>query len=65
MILFLTFFSILLIYFNNCLSVSFIGGSFFEAKDIAKLNNCDAYIIKQILHDWNDENSLIILQNIK
>lgn len=38
-----------------------IGGSFFEA--IPK--DADAYILKQIIHDWDDDQSLAILRNVR
>ena len=41
--------------------IEFIGGNFF--KDV--LPQADLYILKQILHDWNDERCLQILRNIR
>lgn len=38
-----------------------IGGSFFES--IPK--GADAYILKQIIHDWDDDQSLAILRNVR
>jgi hypothetical protein len=40
--------------------VEIIGGNFFETVP----PNGDAYLLKFILHDWNDEQSLVILKNI-
>jgi len=37
-----------------------VGGSFFEAVP----SNADAYIMKHIIHDWDDDRSLTILRNI-
>jgi hypothetical protein len=37
-----------------------IGGDFFQSVP----TGADAYILKMILHDWNDEQSLTILKNI-
>jgi len=36
-------------------------GNFFEKID----GNCDLYILKRILHDWNDEDCINILSNCK
>jgi hypothetical protein len=41
--------------------VKMIGGSFFEAVPAG----ADAYILKHIIHDWDDERALAILQNIR
>jgi hypothetical protein len=38
-----------------------IGGSFFEAVPAG----ADAYILKHIIHDWDDERALAILKNIR
>ncbi|MEV0251476.1 methyltransferase [Nocardia sp. NPDC050712] len=38
-----------------------IGGDFFESVPAGG----DAYVMKYILHDWNDEKSLLILRNIR
>lgn len=40
-----------------------VEGSFFDAASIPK--GADAYIVKQILHDWNDEKAVEILRNIR
>jgi len=40
--------------------VDYLGGSFFEAVPQA----ADCVLLKFILHDWNDANSLVILRNI-
>ncbi len=37
-----------------------VGGDFFESAP----TGADAYILKMILHDWNDEQSVTILRNI-
>jgi len=37
-----------------------IGGSFFESAP----SGADAYLMRHIIHDWDDERSLAILQNI-
>jgi orsellinic acid C2-O-methyltransferase len=39
----------------------FITGSFFELIP----SQCDAYLLKSIIHDWNDERSKLILQNCR
>lgn len=39
----------------------FIVGSFFEEIP----GQCDAYMLKSIIHDWNDERSKLILQNCR
>ncbi len=36
------------------------GGSFFESIDV----QADAYFLRHIIHDWNDEQSTLILKNI-
>jgi hypothetical protein len=41
--------------------VEFIGGNFFENVP----SGFDVYILKHILHDWNDEKCRIILRNIR
>ncbi|MET4086896.1 hypothetical protein ABID60_002609 [Bradyrhizobium sp. S3.5.5] len=38
-----------------------IGGSFFETVPA----DADAYILKQIIHDWDDDQSLAILRNVR
>ncbi len=40
---------------------SFVGGSFFEEVPAT----ADIYMMKWILHDWNDDESIAILQNIR
>ena len=37
------------------------GGSFFDAVP----DGADAYLLRHIIHDWNDDRSLVILQNIR
>jgi hypothetical protein len=37
-----------------------VGGSFFEPMSI----EADIFVLKRVLHDWNDEQSVTILQNI-
>src|SRR5208282_1099978 len=36
-----------------------IGGDFFKSVP----PNCDAYLLKHVIHDWNDERALAILKN--
>lgn len=43
---------------------STLGGSFFEELP-EELAECDAYIMRHILHDWGDEESVKILENIR
>ena len=43
---------------NRC---EIIGGSFFETIPA----DADAYILKQIIHDWDDDQSLAILRNVR
>jgi hypothetical protein len=38
-----------------------VGGSFFESAPCGG----DAYVLKHIVHDWDDENSLQILRNVR
>jgi hypothetical protein len=38
-----------------------VGGSFFESVPCGG----DAYVLKHIVHDWDDENSLQILLNVR
>jgi hypothetical protein len=38
-----------------------VAGSFFEAVP----RGADAYILKNVLHDWDDERALIILKNCR
>lgn len=40
--------------------VEIIGGSFFEEVPV----NADVYLMKHIIHDWNDEESVLILSNL-
>ena len=40
---------------------SFVGGSFFEAVP----EGADAYMLKMIIHDWDDAEALAILQNCR
>lgn len=42
---------------QNCIKLS---GSFFDKIDI----NADTYILKRILHDWDNEKALLILKNV-
>lgn len=42
-------------------NVEFIGGNFFESVP----SGFDVYILKHIIHDWNDEKCSIILRNIR
>eukprot|EP01098_Paradermamoeba_levis_P004555 TRINITY_DN1952_c0_g1_i1.p2 TRINITY_DN1952_c0_g1~~TRINITY_DN1952_c0_g1_i1.p2 ORF type:complete len:198 (+),score=80.40 TRINITY_DN1952_c0_g1_i1:565-1158(+) len=42
--------------------LKFVGGSFFEADSIP--TNSDVYVMKHIIHDWDDEQSGKILKNI-
>jgi hypothetical protein len=37
------------------------GGSFFEAVP----DGADAYLLKAVIHDWDDEKSLTILRNVR
>lgn len=39
----------------------FIVGSFFDSVP----SQCDAYLLKSIIHDWNDEQSKLILENCR
>jgi ubiquinone/menaquinone biosynthesis C-methylase UbiE len=41
--------------------VEFVSGDFFESVP----SGGDAYILKHIIHDWDDERALLILKNIK
>ncbi|WP_184544916.1 methyltransferase [Mucilaginibacter sp. FT3.2] len=41
---------------NRC---ELVGGSFFESVP----TGCDAYIMKHIIHDWNDEQCITLLKN--
>jgi ubiquinone/menaquinone biosynthesis C-methylase UbiE len=41
--------------------VKFVGGDFFASVP----DGADAYIMKHIIHDWDDERSIAILKNIK
>ena len=38
-----------------------IGGNFFESVP----TGCDAYLMKHIIHDWNDEQCITLLQNCR
>lgn len=38
-----------------------LGGNFFESVP----KGCDAYIMKHIIHDWNDEQCITLLQNCR
>jgi hypothetical protein len=40
----------------------FVGGTFFEAVSPA---GADAYIVKSVIHDWDDEHSIAILRTIR
>ncbi|MEI8254336.1 MAG: methyltransferase [Deltaproteobacteria bacterium] len=41
--------------------VTTVAGSFFDTVP----RGCDAYVIKMVLHNWNDENALRILRNCR
>ena len=41
--------------------VECVGGSFFKSVPAG----CDAYILKNIIHDWNDEHAVVILSNCR
>lgn len=43
---------------------SAVGGSFFEELP-AELSECDAFIMRFILHDWPDDENVKILENIR
>jgi SAM-dependent methyltransferase len=43
---------------NRC---EFIGGNFFESVP----SGADAIVMKSIIHDWNDERSIVILRNCR
>lgn len=43
---------------NRC---EFVGGSFFKSVP----EGCDAYILKSVIHDWNDDHSVEILTNCR
>ena len=51
--------------FSNAAGVSdrctAVGGSFFESVPCGG----DAYVLKHIIHDWDDENSVQILRNVR
>lgn len=40
-----------------------VGGDFFASGSVP--TGCDAYILKDILHDWDDARALSILQNVR
>ena len=45
----------------------FVGGSFFEAATIPKAvdGSRDLYVMRSVLHDWNDPKTCEILANIR
>lgn len=42
--------------------VALVPGSFFDASSIPK--GCDVYVMKHIIHDWDDGQSVAILRNV-
>ena len=42
-----------------------VGGSFFDAALPSELQVCDVFLLKHILHDWDDASSTTILSNIR
>jgi len=42
-----------------------VGGNFLSESLPAGLASCDAFVLKHILHDWDDSSSITILKNIK
>jgi C-methyltransferase len=45
--------------------ITMLAGSFFDASAIPEANDGDVYHLRYILHDWGDEDCLVILRNIK
>lgn len=46
--------------------ISFTEGSFFEADQIpAATSNSDVFTMRQILHDWSDEDGISILKKVR
>ena len=43
------------------MSITVTGGSFFEAVP----EGGDAYLLKTIIHDWDEDSALVILRNIR
>mmetsp|Transcript_652 Transcript_652/g.1693 ORF Transcript_652/g.1693 Transcript_652/m.1693 type:complete len:410 (-) Transcript_652:137-1366(-) len=43
----------------------FLGGDFFSPGLPSELGSCDVFLLKLILHDWDDSSSITILKNIK
>src|SRR6202012_4163139 len=41
--------------------IRYVGGSFFDDP----IPPCDAYMLMTVLHDWSDEESIVILKNLK
>jgi len=42
-----------------------VGGNFLGASLPAELKTCDVFVLKHILHDWDDASSITILKNIR
>jgi hypothetical protein len=42
--------------------VEAVGGSFFEADRVPA--GCDRYLLLSIIHDWSDDNAVVILTNV-
>eukprot|EP01126_Amoeba_proteus_P064937 TRINITY_DN9149_c0_g1_i1.p1 TRINITY_DN9149_c0_g1~~TRINITY_DN9149_c0_g1_i1.p1 ORF type:complete len:283 (-),score=38.96 TRINITY_DN9149_c0_g1_i1:321-1169(-) len=42
--------------------LQFKGGSFFKWEELP--NDCDAFIFKRVIHDWDDESAVQILSNV-
>ncbi|MEC7242024.1 MAG: methyltransferase [Myxococcota bacterium] len=45
--------------------IAFSEGSFFEEHTIPKIGEDEVYVLRNVLHDWPDEESLQILKNLR
>ncbi|KIZ04824.1 Chavicol O-methyltransferase [Monoraphidium neglectum] len=45
--------------------VDFVGGSFFDASTLPQGKPGDAFVLRNVLHDWSDEDSLSILKALR
>ncbi|KIZ04825.1 Chavicol O-methyltransferase [Monoraphidium neglectum] len=45
--------------------IEFVGGSFFDASSLPQGKVGDAFVLRNVLHDWSDEDSLTILKALR
>eukprot|EP00567_Pseudictyota_dubia_P010449 CAMPEP_0197441064 /NCGR_PEP_ID=MMETSP1175-20131217/7426_1 /TAXON_ID=1003142 /ORGANISM="Triceratium dubium, Strain CCMP147" /LENGTH=425 /DNA_ID=CAMNT_0042971287 /DNA_START=229 /DNA_END=1502 /DNA_ORIENTATION=- len=44
---------------------SAVGGDFFDSSTMQELRSCDVFLLKWIIHNWDDKHSIEILRNLR